>query len=73
MTDKKQEEEFTPEEKDIGIIEEITGKNTEGLEKLAKEEKSQEHRDSSKYVRKFRKLYRRYLKKSEAKTQTIEA
>lgn len=72
MTGKKQEEEFTPEEKDIGIIEEITGKNHEGLKKLAREEKSQEQRDSSKYVRKFRKLYRRYLKKSEAKTQTIK-
>ncbi|MFB6115020.1 MAG: hypothetical protein ABEK04_01915 [Candidatus Nanohalobium sp.] len=67
------EEEFVPEEEEVGIIGEITGKNTEGLEKLASEEKSSEYRSTSRYVRKLKTLYRKYLKRSEAKTQTIKA
>lgn len=74
MTGEKQEDEkFIPEEKDIGLIEEITGKNREGLRKLGNEEKSQAYRNRNRYIRKVLKIYRRYLKKSEAKTQTIEA
>jgi len=67
------EEDFRPEEEDIGIIGEITEKNREGLEKLAKEEKSQEKRDSNRYIQKLKLLYRRYFRKSEASTQTIKA
>lgn len=73
MKEDKAEEDFSPEEEDIGIIGEITGKNTEGLEKLASEEKSKEYRGSNRYIRKVRNLYRKYVKRSQAKTQTIEA
>jgi hypothetical protein len=73
MTDDKTEEEFTPEDEDIGIIGEITGKNSEGLEKLASEEQSKAYRDSNKYFRRIRNLYRKYVKRSRANTQTIEA
>lgn len=72
MKDEK-DEDFTPEEDDLGIIGEITGKNTEGLEKLASEEKSRSYRDSNRYIRRLRNLYRKYVKKSRAKTQTIKA
>jgi len=70
---REDEKDFRPEEDDIGIIGEITEKNHEGLEKLAKEEKSREKRDSNSYMQKLKVLYRRYFRKSEAKTQTIKA
>jgi hypothetical protein len=73
MNRQKDEKEFRPESEDIGIIGEITGKNREGLEKLAKEEQSQKYRDANKYLRKLRLLYRKHFKRSEASTQTIEA
>lgn len=67
------EENFKPEEEEIGIIGEITGKNTEGLEKLGSEEKSEEFRRKNRLIRKFKSIYRKYLKKSEASTQKIKA
>ena len=73
MTGEKDEEKFRPESEDIGIIGEITGKNREGLEKLAKEEESQKYRDTNKYLRKLKLLYRKHFKRSEASTQTIKA
>jgi hypothetical protein len=73
MNRQKDEKEFRPESEDIGIIGEITGKNREGLEKLAKEEQSQKYRDTTKCLRKLTLLSRKHFKRSEASTQTIEA
>jgi len=71
--EKTEKEQFIPEEKDIGILGEITGMNTEGLEKLADEEKSEAYRNKNKYFRRLKVLYRKYIKRSSAKTQTIDA
>jgi len=73
MSGEKNEQEFVPEEKDIGILGKITGMNTEGLEKLADEEKSEAYRNQNKYLRRLKVLYRKYIKRSTAKTQTINA
>ncbi|MFB6175080.1 MAG: hypothetical protein ABEJ87_03815 [Candidatus Nanohalobium sp.] len=67
------DEDFKPEEEDIGLIGEITDMNREGLEKLAGEEKSEEYRSSNRYIRKLKKIYRKYVKKPDAETQTIQA
>lgn len=67
------EEEIRPEKEDIDVLGEIAGVNAEGLGKLAREEKSQELRDSNKYVRKFRALYRKYFRRKRADTQKIKA
>lgn len=69
----KVEEKFIPEKEDVGLLGEITGMNTEGLEKLADEEKSEAYRNQNKYVRRLKVLYRKYIKRSSAKTQTINA
>lgn len=73
MKGEKDEDDFKPESKDIGIIGEITSKNREGLEKLAREEESQKSRKTNKYLRKLKLLYRKHFKRSEASTQTIKA
>ncbi len=68
-----EEKDFQPEEEEIGLIGEITGKNSNGLEKLGSEEKSEQFRRKSRLIRKVKKFYRKHLKKSEAKTQKIKA
>lgn len=67
-----EKDEFKPEKEEIGLIGEITGKNSTGLEKLGSEKKSEQFR-KNRLIRKVRKFYRKHLKKSEAKTQKIEA